>query len=162
MQNQRNNTPNKPVTLQLIARKGSDGCIELIADVFGAYTARDRLRSDQFQFVKNCSAGMGTAAPLDKNGNRKVAPVWRKLLIAAEEKSYATDGVNLISEAVSQINALLGDALKGAKVRGAKAAAMALASFAKEGNDIKEAVDKLAALDTPWQVTAPVASQKVA
>lgn len=163
MQNTTPTTASKPITIQLNIRPGRDGTTEIFIDVFGGYNVRDQLKAEKFRFVKNCSAGMGPAANLDKDGNRKMASVWRKFLIAAEPDGCTTHGVQLIDDAIAYINTLRDGPLKGARISGARSVAIQLIGYWKSTEGIHAARDRLYALETPWQsFTGNTRTQKVA
>lgn len=140
-----------PPTVNVILRKAHDGSTELIVDVSGGFDCKDALKKQDFQFVQDRSSGICSEAPLDKNGNRKKTPVWRLITAAVAPDTNTERLTNALNQAIQKIEMLAKDVLSGARIKGAKTAALKLADNWSGVSEIAELSQRLAAMETPWQ-----------
>ncbi|QYY34800.1 hypothetical protein [Ruficoccus sp. ZRK36] len=158
MQDQANTNTKTSATAHLIARRESDQKVELIIDVTGGYPFRDRLKAEQFQFVKDRSEALGAAAPLDKSGSRKHTAAWRRFLIVVPPEASPEQAISALEAALDTLDSLLGGVLEGARIKGAKSAALTLQRQLSSIDGADALLTRLSALDTPW-VDKPVTPQ---
>lgn len=131
-------------TIQLATHIAADGYVELLADVAGAYTIRDQLKAAGFRFVRDDQ-------PSNENTGGKTSSAWRRILVAVPPEVTQERAVKGIDMAISDFEKLLEGVLAGARIRGAKAAALALSRHWPSCEDLTPVVEKLASLDSPWE-----------
>lgn len=131
-------------TIQLTTHIAPDGYVELLADVAGAYTIRDQLKATGFRFVRD-------GQPSSDNNGGKASSSWRRILVAVPPDVSTERAVKGLEMAVNDLEEMLEGVLAGARIRGAKAAALSLSQHWPDSEELTPVVEKLASLDSPWE-----------
>ncbi|WP_269538041.1 hypothetical protein [Cerasicoccus fimbriatus] len=138
---------NVKVTTNLLitANIATDGFVELIVDVRGAYIIRDRLKTEGFRFVREVKE------------NEKPTATWRRIFVAVPPAVSIERAAIGIEMAIDELEKMLNGIFDGTKVRGAKSAAAAMTQHWGQSDVIAKVSDRLSTLDTPWdnQVKRP-------
>lgn len=142
---QPNQTKKVTTTIQLTTNVAADGFVELLVDVAGAYVIRDKLKASGFRFVRDDQAFS------DNKANEKPSTAWRRILVAVPPEVSMERAVKGLEMAINDLEGMLQGVFEGARVRGAKAAALTLRQHWTDCDELTPVAERLAGLDSPWE-----------
>lgn len=140
-----NNNSKVTTNLLITTNIATDGFVELIVDVRGAYIIRDKLKAEGFRFVREVKE------PPKEKANEKPTATWRRIFVAVPPAVSIERAAIGIEMAINELEKMLNGIFDGAKVRGAKSAAAAMTQHWGQSDVIAKVADRLSGLDSPWE-----------